>query len=115
MTIQQIDDGIYHAPNADHISDALISRRALYRTIERIAGMTVPQFGVDCMGDKIRLPWPEPSVIYEHVLKAIKNFPSSEGEVTTTVDPTHAALCQSKYGDPCDCGGSTPSGGAADG
>jgi hypothetical protein len=64
----------YHAPNADHVSNDYVNRRALYRHIERMAGMTVPQRNRNCMGDEVPAPLPRPEEIYAHVLKAIRQF-----------------------------------------
>ena len=64
------------APNTDHVPDDSISRREIYRCIERIAGMTVPQYKADCMGDAELQPNPNPSESYAHVLKAVLAYPS---------------------------------------
>lgn len=76
----------YHAPDALHIPGGSVNRRALYRAIERMAGMQVPQYEQDCMGETVLKPAQSPEVIYTHVLLAIKEFggapePSAEPEV----------------------------------
>jgi hypothetical protein len=65
----------YFASNVEHISPGLIDRRFIYRTIERMAGMTVPQVDYDYMGDPVFRPAPKPEEIYAHVLKAIAEAP----------------------------------------
>lgn len=73
---ENIGDKTFIAPDTNHINTARIQRRALYRHIERMAGMTVPQWDRDCMGDAIRRRPPTAEEVYAHVLKAIAEFPS---------------------------------------
>lgn len=67
----------YHAPNVNHIPDGLISKREVYRMVERMAGMQVPQTDYDCMGEPFIKPDAKPSEIYKHVLKGIKSLSAS--------------------------------------
>jgi hypothetical protein len=82
-------------PNAEHIPDARISRRALYRAIERIAGMTVSQSIRDCMGDEVQRPEFKPAEIYAHVLKAIAEFEPHrhEAELDTPIRGRRCLRC----------------------
>ena len=66
---------MFYAPNADHIDEGLIQRHALYRHIERMAGMTVPQWDRDCMGEPFLREPLTAKEVYAHVLKAIAEFP----------------------------------------
>lgn len=71
---RQREGPTYIAPNADHIPDGLIDRRVLYRQIERMAGMTVPQIDYDCVGDPIYRPDPKPAEIFASILKMVATF-----------------------------------------
>lgn len=61
-------------PNADHIPDRPIGSRLLYRRVERMAGMQVPQYDRDPFGEPVARPEPKPSDIYAHILKCIEEL-----------------------------------------